>query len=299
MKRTILLLVSLVLSACAAITGYPRQPKSLPTTMTSLDQSTISDLITEYNASGTSTDQKKVIRDRIIYSDISQIDQNFNDFKVGLNSQENILSVGTTFTSLALAGLGATIGGAATKAALAAASAGVIGAKAGIDKDLLYQKTITALTTEMEAQRSLVFARIITNMHLNVVNYPLEGASKDLEDYYQAGTLVNALEGVAQSAGEKAQAADIKVAAALRSLPMSNSSSTQRIRSWLYSGPNDAQGKPTLDKAKFASVQTWMNNDTTDPNLQSIPPEQFIDGNDPGLEADRQRLLADPTLKIP
>jgi hypothetical protein len=299
MKRIVLLLMPLVLSACAAVTGYPKQPKSLPTTISSLDESTLSGLIAEYNSTSTSADQKKVIRDRIIYSDISQIDQQFNKFKVNINSQENILSIGTDFISLALAGLGATLGGAATKAALAAASAGVIGAKAGIDKDVLYQKTITALTTEMEAQRSLVFARIITNTHSDVVKYPLEAASKDLQDYYQAGTLVNALEGVNQSAGEKAQAADAEVAAALRSLPMSNSPSTQRIRNWLYSGPKDAQGKSTLDNTKFDSVQNWMKNDTTDANLQSIPPEQFIDGTYPGLEADRQRMLADPTLKIP
>jgi len=267
MKRIILLLVPLVLSACAAVTGYPKQPQSLPTTITSLDNNTLSALIAEYNNTNTSADRKKTIRNRIIYSDISQIDQKFNDFKVRLNSQENILSIGADFTALTLAGLGATVASAGTKAALAAASAGVIGAKAGIDKDVLYQKTITALVTEMEAQRSQVFARIITNTNSDVAKYPLEAASKDLQDYYQAGTLVNALEGVNQSAGEKAQAADAKVAKAL-SANYSYTDLSKKIESyWKPDGiRNDENAKQIKDcmkqvKTRADSITMFINSE--------------------------------------
>lgn len=215
MKRFVPVLLPLALGACSIVNGYPAQPDNLPTTVTSLDPKTLNNLVTEYNNNATAEERKKAIRNQIIFSDISQIDKNFNSFKSDLNSQENILRLGTDFIGLALAGLGATIPGAGTKAALAAASAGVIGANAAIDKDVLYQKTIIALVTEMEAQRSQEFAKIITNTNSDTTKYPLEFASKDLQDYYQAGTLVNALEGVNQSASTKAQTGKNQVAAAL------------------------------------------------------------------------------------
>ena len=215
MRRVAFLMLPLTLSACAGVSGYPAQPDSLPTTITSLDSKTLATRIADYNDKNTPTDQKMSIRNEIIWSDITQIDQKFNDFKLSLNSQENKLSIGSDFVSLALAGLGATVGNTATKAALAAASAGVIGAKAAIDKDVLYQKTITALVTQMEAGRSKQLAVIITNMKSDTTAYPLEAASKDLQDYYQAGTLVNAIAGVSSSASVAAQDGTNAVAKAI------------------------------------------------------------------------------------
>lgn len=250
-KRIAILLMPPILSACAAVTGYPAQPGSLPTTVTSLSGNALEALIAEYNSSTAAADRKKAIRNQIIYSDISQIDQSFNEFKRSLNSQQNILSIGTDFAALTLAGLGATVAGAGTKAALAAASAGVIGAKAAIDKDILYQKTITALVTEMEAQRSQVFARLITNMNSDAAKYPLEASSKDIQDYYQAGTLVNALEGVSQSAGAKAQEAAADVSRALTA-NYNYTSLSQKIEAfWMPDGR-------TVDKANEQRLQSCM-----------------------------------------
>lgn len=244
-RIALLIPVLLMLAGCAALTGYPAQPASLPTTVTSLDKVTQAKLIKEYNNPKTTLSRKKEVRNEIIYSDIAQIDQNFNAFKVNLNSQANTMSVGTDFISLALAGLGATVGNAAEKAALAAAAGGVIGAKAAIDKDVLYQKTVIALITEMEAQRSDVYARIIRNMNLSVDRYPLAASSKDLQDYYQAGTLVNALEGVSESASKKAQQATAAVAEALTASYSYNDLSKKLEKIWMPDGktPNTTNAK--------------------------------------------------------
>lgn len=231
-----MLLLLLALSGCAAVRGYPDQPNSLPTTVASLDEGTLNTLIAKYNDPNTPENDKQTIRNQIIYSNISQIDQKFNDFKVALNSQENLNSIGADFVTLVLAGLGATTGNATTKAALAAASVGVIGAKAAIDRDVLYKNTITALTTEMEAQRSQVFARLITNMKSSTTVYPLEACSKDLQDYYQAGTLVNAIQGINQSAGQKAQGATDQVAAALSGTYSFDDSSKKILSFWMPDG---------------------------------------------------------------
>lgn len=236
MKHIALLLGLLVLSACSVVNGAPAQPNGLLATIGSLDSATLAALVSEYNRAGTDPARKKLIRNQIIYSDIAQVDLNFNAFKIDLNNQVNTINVSADFISLALAGLGATTGNVGTKAALAAASAGVIGANAAFDKEVLYQKTVVALITEMEAQRSQVFARIIVETNRDVTQYPLELASKDLQDYYQAGTLVNAIAGVSKSASENAQNGAKAVETAL-SAQYSYTDLSRKIRSyWMPDG---------------------------------------------------------------
>ena len=76
--------------------------------------------------------------------------------------------------ALVLSGLGATTGGAATKAALAAASAGVIGAQGVISKDLYYQRTVPALLAQMEANRARATLVILQGIQKSESDYPHE-----------------------------------------------------------------------------------------------------------------------------
>jgi hypothetical protein len=263
------LLILLPLGACESIRGYPDQPPSLPTTLSSLDGATLSALIVEYNATITTAARKQVIRDQIIHSDLTQIDNKFNDFKIELSSQDNQLSLGTDFISLALAGLGATVGSTATKAALAAASAGVIGAKSAIDKDLLYQKTIVTLVAQMEADRKAVLATILTNMHSDISTYPLEAAGSDLQDYYQAGTLVDALQSLTQSAGVSEQNASDQVSQALSGNYSYDDLSSKIENYWRPPGggfnlTNQAQIKACMTKNSVSGSITLLINNATD-----------------------------------
>jgi len=52
-----------------------------------------------------------------------------------------------------------------------------------------------------------------------------------------------------------------------------------------------------VDTTRMAALQGWMNADTIDPSLQSIPPDTLIDLNNPQLESDRARAITD--LHIP
>jgi hypothetical protein len=269
MKHIALLLGLLALSACSIMNGSPPKPSGLLATIGSLDSTTLAALVSEYNNAATDPARKKLIRNRIIYSDIGQVDQNFNDFKIDLNNQANTINVSADFISLALAGLGATTGNAGTKSALAAASAGVIGANAAFDKDVLYQKTVVALVTEMEAQRSQVFARIIANTNRDVTQYPLELAGKDLQDYYQAGTLVNAIAGVNKSASENAQNGAKAVETAL-SAQYNYTNLSQKIRSyWMPDGTTVDMGHQTnldqcLTETKFPGSIPFLINGGTE-----------------------------------
>jgi hypothetical protein len=72
-------------------------------------------------------------------------DITFADFEKRLYGDGNAVTLGSDLAGLILAGLTATTGNAATKSVLGAASAGVIGAKAAIDKDLYYPEDNTSV----------------------------------------------------------------------------------------------------------------------------------------------------------
>src|ERR1041385_2381654 len=107
---------------------------------------------------------KTNIRNEIIFARMRAYDITFADFEKRLYGDGNAVTLGSDLAGLILAGLTATTGNAATKSVLGAASAGVIGAKAAIDKDLYYQKTIPALLAQMEADRLQAKAPIVTGM---------------------------------------------------------------------------------------------------------------------------------------
>jgi hypothetical protein len=285
------------ITSCSAIQGYPSDPNDSSAVLASLQPyfqpSEMDTYIQETNSA-----QRQQLRDIIVLSQVRAYDIEFNNFEKSLYTSGNGISTGSDLVLLVLNGLGATLGGAATKAALAAASTGIIGAQTAISKDLYYQKTLPALLAQMEANRSAVELRIFTGLSQDDTKYSLLRAYLDLDALQQAGGIPQAITNITQQAANANDASQARIQE-LRSLGFSSSNSSARIRKWLYSGPKDSKGKPGLDQTNFDALQHWMNEDTTDPVLKNIPVEQFVDGNDPGLEADRQRALADAKLKIP
>ena len=76
---------------------------------------------------------------------------------------------------------------------MAAISAGIVGAKSVISKDILYNSAIQTLILKMDADRAAVRQHIINNLQFNELAYPFEAAELDTGDYFRAGTLSNAL----------------------------------------------------------------------------------------------------------
>src|SRR5260370_9609445 len=167
-----------VLAGCAPLLGYPRDPEDTDATLVGLQQYFNGAKQKEYfdprNAA-----LREIIRNEIILGRMHAYDINFADFEKRLYGDGNAVSLGSDLVGLVLAGLTATTGGAATKAALGAATAGVIGANTAINTDLYYEKTIPALLAQMEADRLLAKAPIISGMNMSVAGYPLIQAYTD------------------------------------------------------------------------------------------------------------------------
>ena len=145
-------------------------------------------------------------------------DIEFADFERRLYGDGNVVGLGGDLVGLVLTGLIATTGNAATKSALGAASAGVIGASAAINKDLYYQKTIPALLAQMEADRLKALAPITTGLKLSDADYPLMQAYIDLDAYKSAGSIPAAITAINQNAGDTKDAITFQRISALTQL---------------------------------------------------------------------------------
>ena len=289
-----------LLASCSAIQGYPHDPGNSSAVLKSLqpyfEQSTEDAYFKEADSI-----KRRQLRDTIVLSRVRAYDLEYDNFEESLFASGSSFSIASDLTVLVLTGLGATIGEATTKAALSAASAGIIGAQATISKDLYFQKTLPALLAQMEANRTKAELVIFSGLTQDDDRYPLLRANLDLDALKKAGAIPAAITGITQQAADSTTASQALIQS-LRSSGMSSTSSSLRIRNWLYPGgkDHDAQGKLLpVDKTKFDALQKWMHSDKIDPTLGSLPPEVFIDSNAPGLEIARQRALADKTLNIP
>jgi hypothetical protein len=86
-----------------------------------------------------------------------------------------------------------------------------LGAQAVINKDLYYQRTIPALLTQMEANRSKAKLAITKGLGQPDAEYSLMQAYLDLDIYKNAGSMANAISSVTQAAGDAKDAADQEI----------------------------------------------------------------------------------------
>jgi hypothetical protein len=189
-----------LLVACAPIRGYPNDPENTDATLTRLTP--YFDGIQEQIYFALPDPALRAgKRNEIVFARLRGYDIAFADFERRLYGDANAVTLGSDLVGLVLAGLTATTGNAATKSALGAASAGVIGAKSAIDKDLYYQKTIPALLAQMEADRLSALLPITTGLKLPDADYPLMQAYIDLDAYKNAGSIPVAINAVNKDAG--------------------------------------------------------------------------------------------------
>jgi hypothetical protein len=107
-------------------------------------------------------------------------DIEFDNFERGLYGQGNSIAVAGSLATITMGAVGGVAGAAVTKAALNSASSAVTGAEGAISKELYYQRTLPALITQMEANRTMVKASILKGIKQIDADYPLVQAYVDL-----------------------------------------------------------------------------------------------------------------------
>jgi len=268
-----------LLVACAPIRGYPNDPENTDATLDRLQPYFDGTKEAEYFALATTADTRALKRNEIVFARLRGYDIAFADFERRLYGDANAVTLGSDLVGLVLAGLTATTGNAATKSALGAASAGVIGAKSAIDKDLYYQKTIPALLAQMEADRLTAKLPIVAGLKLSDADYPLMQAYIDLDAYKNAGSIPAAINAVNKDAGNAKDIAQD----ALRSTPFLEDPFSQRLRAYIW--PSGI-GKP-VDQAHLTKLRQWMSAHS----LANVPVQVLLNGK--ALAGQRMQAVVD------
>jgi len=200
-------LLSLAAIGCAPLSGYPRDPNDLDAELAALQTYFSPDIRTQYDAL-VDANARRQFRDRVVYAQLRAYDINFKRFQKALTGDRNAFGVGTDWILLGLNAAGAATGG---SAALSAASAGIVGAKGSVDKELFYQKTLPALLAAMEASRTAALVPIEQGLSKPDAEYSLHKALADVSTYDRAGSIPGAINAIVKDAGAKGNAAEAEL----------------------------------------------------------------------------------------
>jgi hypothetical protein len=206
-KAAVLGFCLMALSACASVGGFPDDVIPADTDLTNAQQYFDGAIVADYLKLTSETDRRPY-RDRIVYGRLHAYDVQYKQFLKALSLESGSVALGADLVSLAFSGLAATTGDAPTKAALAAVSGGVLGAKGNVSKDVFYDKALPAIVAQMEASRLQVRLSIEKGLADTDANYSLMKAMVDLDQYELAGSLPGALNAIVKDAGVKADKAE-------------------------------------------------------------------------------------------
>lgn len=199
-----LMLAGLFLSGCNSIEGGPPRLFTVE-----YEAAVARDRVTGWEAGYYTAAATKVGRNEVIAMRMREIDSYYYAFEAGLIRERQELGFVSSIVSLGLTGaipLAASLG---TKSALGAASTFVQGGTKAFSDEVLFQKTVQVLATQMRAQRAFVGADIIDRMRrLDTEAYPLSMALGDVDEYYAAGTIAGALIEIQKTVGARSTLAD-------------------------------------------------------------------------------------------
>ncbi len=199
-----------VLCGCAGIRhgGAPKQSFDVNADLKALAKKyQEATKIEEFYAEPSDAKRNEFVSGRLVLINIRYIQfvREFTRERQFLDSAADLLML-----SLNLAGAGT--GSTEAKTILHSVAAGVGGAKVSIDKNYYFEKSIPALAAAMNAERAKVMVRIGEGMSKPLALYPLVDAIVDLQNYFEAGTFLGAINAIQADAGAKKAAADTEIA---------------------------------------------------------------------------------------
>ncbi|WP_018415375.1 hypothetical protein [Teredinibacter turnerae] len=153
-------------------------------------------------------DPKEINRNKYISAKLLTINYAYLEFVKDLTTEEAVIHSASEILVLALdiGATGSTV--TTTKTALSGISSLIGGSRLSIDKNAYYEKSMTALVSGMNANRKEILVRLLDGMGKSLDSYPFEQAMSDINDYYQAGTIMSAISTLQKVSGTKEENAD-------------------------------------------------------------------------------------------
>ena len=262
------LLSLLLISACAPLIGFPADPTD---TQMLADQQ----LIDTYYSPKENEEGRRLLRNQIVSGRMNAYESSYSNFKRRLNGDANTINLGADLSVLGLAGAAATTGSIATATALAAASAGIIGAKGAVNSDLYFQRTLPALLAQMDANRARAKLPIVRGLKQSDDDYPLALALIDLDTLRDAGGIPPAIGGITQ------QAVVDKITAEKTLSGFNTTPAATCLQKFILKPDPEGKANRALVAAKAQAlginigfVTEWVTDPATDPNQLSTVARQ-------------------------
>lgn len=269
-------LAGLVLSGCSTIEGGP------PRLFTVAEEAGVARgrlIVAEDSYYSSGFAKTKAVRNEIIAARMREIDSYYYVYEASLIRERQEVGFVSSIVSLALTGAIPLAGSLGTKSALGAASTFVQGGTKAFSDEVLFQKTVQVLATQMRAHRDMVAADIITRMRtLDLDAYPLSMALGDLDEYYAAGTIAGALIEIQKTVSAESRAAETAKASVFEVKFAPTTNLGTRIEAFARSSP-----------ANRALVSDWLQT-----KGGGLPRFVFIRRGDPALQAQMIRELSIP-----
>lgn len=203
-RLTLALAALAIMPGCASFNGAPAWNPA--TTLKEADPLYAGYIERYYRARSNAS--RQAIRNEFIEVRAGMVDRAYATFKESVYAQRVGSAVGVDVATLTLNAIGAAVSDVGTKTGTSALSAGLIGSKSSIDKNVYFDRTLPALLAQMDGARSQVRARILVGMLVDVERYPLMQAASDLDAYFHAGTISGAIAGITNQAGAAQTAAE-------------------------------------------------------------------------------------------
>ncbi len=149
----------------------------------------------------------KFYRNEMFWAIVNDIDYAYfvfrEDFHLNRASMDTIADVAQLGMSTAATALGGSV-------ILSAAITAVKGAQLSVDKNFLREKTTESIFTMMDALRQQKLASVQRKLLLKPTAYGFQETYNDALEYYNAGTVMSALQGISAQAGSMKVEADEK-----------------------------------------------------------------------------------------
>jgi hypothetical protein len=151
-------------------------------------------------------------RNQILTELIYLVDANYYSFENRFYGSQATTNLAGDAANLGLTAAGTVVGASDLKTILSATATGLTGFKASVDKNFFDQQSRAAIVTKMRALRATERATIEDENHMKagVSEYSLESGIADVNAYYDAGTVVGALQSIAQTSSSESDQAKKK-----------------------------------------------------------------------------------------
>lgn len=237
MKRTSALLLAIasaiLLSGCqTSLAGAPSRdlPDGYNANIFSLDPSRA--ILQQDWTKYTTPEEKMAARNEFVTARMYLIDRAYFDFETNILREAREGGFLTDLVTLGLTTAATAVGDKGLKTALSAGATGILGAKQAFDKEVLLDRAVQILQNQMRASRAATKTRILQRLRLPYDQWTIGLAQSDVEEYYQAGTLVGALTSAADAATTQ-KLEEEENANRVLSVAFQTGSATEALRTYL------------------------------------------------------------------